>query len=138
MLLYGTFDERGCPWVDAIVALPRLRVRELAAFVVDTGADTTVLSRSDAIAIGVDLERLKEPYEAGGIGGTMMMHPERASVVLLDGSSEMSFDIEIGIPEENGDGSEELPSLLGRDIINQLSMLHDFPRRRLEFVVPLT
>ena len=30
-----------------------------------------------------------------------------------------------------------MPSLLGRDIINQSVMVYDFPRGKLEFVFPL-
>lgn len=36
-------------------------------FMVDTGADTTVLSRSDAESLGVDFAGLEDPYDVGGI-----------------------------------------------------------------------
>ena len=106
---------------------------------VDTGADTTVLSRSDAESLGVDLGRLEGPYDVGGIGGTMRMYLVPAAVCLTDGSNERSFDVPIGIPEriEDRGGYEEMPSLLGRDIVNQSVMVYDSPRGNLEFAFPL-
>ena len=108
-------------------------------FMVDTWADTTVLSRSDAESLGVDFAGLEEPYDVGGIGGTMRMYSVPAAVCLSDGSNERFFNLPIGIPEKIADdGSyEEMPSLLGRDIINQSVMVYDFLRRKLEFVFPL-
>ena len=106
---------------------------------VDTGADTTVLSRSDAESLGVVFDSLEDPHEVGGIGGTTRMYSLPAAVCLYDGSNERSFDVLIGIPERIADngGSDEMPSLLGRDIINQSIMVYDSPRRKLEFVFPL-
>lgn len=106
---------------------------------VDTGADATVLSRSDAESLGVDFAGLEDPYDVGGIGGTMRMYSVPAAVCLSDGSNERFFMLPIGIPERIHDdgGYDEMPSLLGRDIINQSALVYDFPRRKLEFVFPL-
>lgn len=139
MTVRGFFDGVGRPRVEAVVVLPRLRIRGLVEFMVDTGADATVLSRSDAESIGVELDGLDDPDEVGGIGGTMKMYSVPAAVCLSDGSNERSFDVPIGIPEkiEDAAGHAEMPSLLGRDVINRSVMIYDSLRRKLEFVFPL-
>ena len=106
---------------------------------VDTGADTTVLSRSDAESIGAEIDGLDDPYDVGGIGGTMKMYSVPAAVCLSDGSNERSFDVPLGIPAKIADaaGHEEMPSLLGRDVINRSVMIYDSLRGKLEFVFPL-
>ncbi|MCY4484135.1 MAG: retropepsin-like aspartic protease [Spirochaetaceae bacterium] len=139
MTVQGFFDGTGRPRVEAVVVLPHLRTRGLVEFMVDTGADTTVLSRSDAESIGAKIDGLDDPHDVGGIGGTMRMYSVPAAVCLSDGSNERSFDIPIGIPDKIKDsaGYAEMPSLLGRDVINRSVMIYDSLRRKLEFVFPL-
>ena len=82
------------------------------------------------------IDGLDDPHDVGGIGGTIRMYSVPAAVCLSDGDNERSFEIPIGIPDkiEDSAGYEEMPSLLGRDIINRSVMIYDSLRRKLEFV----
>ncbi len=68
------------------------------------------------------------------IGGTRIYYGEPAVVLLLEDHSWRRFDVELYIsPPQAGSGA--LPSLLGRDVLNQIRMDYYFPSRRLEFAV---
>ena len=104
-------------------------------FMVDTGADTTVLSRSDASVSRSRFRRSRRPVRRW----RNRRHDENVLGSCRGLSTNDPSFSPIGIPEKIADdGSyEEMPSLLGRDIINQSVMVYDFPRGKLEFVFPL-
>ena len=63
-MLKGWFgDTTGRPYIEARIAFPRLRALGLVSFVLDTGADRSLLMPRDCILTGVNLKgpnRLQE------------------------------------------------------------------------------
>ena len=78
-------------------------------FLIDTGADTTVLSPADARAIGLDVSVLDIAGVGGGIGGDALMRSVEA-ILTIQG---YSVPITLCVP----DSDHAIPSLLGRDFM---------------------
>lgn len=117
--------------------MPRLKVVTNLSFMIDTGADTTVLMPTDALIAHVPFHRLRDPRRVGGVGGTSQMFLEDAWLQFLDerGNGVLcSYGIQILVAAR----SKHLlatPSLLGRDVLDRWSMTYARPRRRLSFRV---
>ena len=133
-MIASYFSARGTPHVEARLYLPRLHIVGRVNFLVDTGATDTLLHPRDGSNLGVPFEELIDPAERRGIGGTRTYYGEPAVVLLLDDDSWRRFDVELYIsPPQAVSGA--LPSLLGRDVLNQIRMDYYFPSGRLEFTV---
>ena len=98
-------------------------------FLIDTGADATVLHPADAQRfLGDDLQRIdfaRDPYRAAGLGvGGGADRVARDATLTLRSVDDESYTVEMPIliarptPAEPGDhGNWRLPSLLGRDFL---------------------
>jgi len=64
---FGGTTER--PYMEAFVWIPSLRVMGAVSFLLDTGADSTVLMQLDAIRLNIDYASLTETRINTGIGG---------------------------------------------------------------------
>ncbi len=131
-MIAGYFDERGRPYVEGLLRVPRLDVVGRVYFLVDTGATATSLSPNDGDNLLVPASELASPVRHRGIGGTRTYYREPAVILFLDGTEWRRFDVDlyIGPPDQ---GADYLPSLLGRDVLNAVRMEYDFPAGRLEF-----
>jgi len=54
------------------------------SFLIDTGADSTMLMPADAVRMGIDFGQFRRQTEAVGIGGTARTFVERAAVVFSE------------------------------------------------------
>lgn len=100
-------------------------------FLVDTGSDTTVLHPDAAADLGCPFDLLDNPAEFISAGGALLYYMEPALLSFDDdngGAWEFEIDISIAKPGPVTDG---LDSLLGRDLLNRMSMEYDFPHNRL-------
>lgn len=119
----GSFQREGAaalPFVDGYVILQRLNVKGCVSFLVDTGADQTVLSALDGARLGIDYNDLQSPVTTLGIGGTNHFYREKA-VLVLSGEQRayvFTLDVLVGPPS----WPEDVPSILGRDVLNRLAM----------------
>lgn len=135
-MLKGRFgDTSGRPFIEAKLYIPSLSVEVPVSFLVDTGADTTSLLPVDVELIGLDASKL--PVLQGGcvgIGGKTPCHEVEAVVVFSDDIHIYAYEIDLTVipPCE---GLEDTPSLLGRDVLDNWSMLYDPVRGKLEFTV---
>ena len=131
-MIAGYFSERGTPYVVARLYLPRLDIVGRVNFLVDTGATDTLLHPREGSNLGIPSAELSNPVERRGIGGTRTYYGESAVILLLDEDTWRRFDVELHISPPQS-GSANLPSLLDRDVLNQMRMEYDYPAGRLEF-----
>lgn len=69
-MLEGRFgNTSGAPYLEARISFPRLNLRGLVSFLVDTGADGTVLMPTDSRKLGIDFASLRDPTTPEGLGG---------------------------------------------------------------------
>lgn len=112
------------PYIQAAVYLPRLGVRGLVHFLVDTGADKTILHPADIDALRIDLSMLDPNTlsQSYGVGGSAQHYQERATLYFGRGQSRAEYwsgNIDIcDISQIPADKGNAMPSLLGRDFLN--------------------
>jgi hypothetical protein len=64
-VLHGRYgDTTGRPYVEGRVYFPRFGIHGNVSFLVDTGADTSLMSATDAFQIGLDLSAITRMSEA--------------------------------------------------------------------------
>ena len=130
-MIAGYFAPTGLPRVKARVVLPRLGVAGPVDFLIDTGADASVLHPDDGIALGCPFDDLLLPVAFVSVGGTHTYYRETAAIEFDDSGTDIGLRLEmaIGKPHPAVDG---LDSLLGRDVLNRVRLEYDFPQDRLE------
>ena len=125
--------ERGFrrPYVEVEVAFPDAGNRTLRfVFVVDTGADHTLLSPSDALRLhnqlGFDIRTMPRGNPIGGVGGYTETRTVRATLVIGDYETTMPLHV-VDMPP----GPNDMPSLIGRDIIYDFALFMEHSADRL-------
>ena len=131
-MIRGWFDEFGRPYVRARVVIPRLRVDHDVYFLADTGASNTCLHPSDAVDIGIPFRRLRNPRNSRGVGGASPYFREPAYLLFTDGDLTRIYSVELLIAEPS-ESNLRLPSLLGRNIMNNWRSVFDPAIGVLEF-----
>ena len=129
-------DTSGRPYVEGRLILPRLGITGDVSFCVDTGADRTVLMPTDGQVMRIDYSQLEEdPHPSVGMGGVTFNCIEPALVIFTEpGRFLYAYHIDLVIDPPDPD-IVDLPSLLGREILNRWRMTYDPPRNRLTFEV---
>ena len=122
------------PFIDVDVNLPDVDSRPiLIAFVVDTGAERTVLSPRDGQRLydefGIDIRTMPHGNPIGGIGG--YAETRLVSATLVIGSYETTMPLSI---VNSPPGPYDMPSLIGRDIIYDFALLMEHNADRLLFL----
>jgi len=115
----GVIDEHYRPYILVYVNVPSRGIAGVKPFLVDTGADHTVLSRPDARDLGIDYSSLSDGREVTGVG--------RARTKVLQGEIYLVFRGDSGLHQEQLNIIEillrDVPSLLGRDIIQKFKLV---------------
>jgi hypothetical protein len=134
-MLKGWIGETSlAPYLEGRLVIPRLHINSPIAFLVDTGADESLIMPSDGIAIGIDYTKLKPSLLYLGIGGSVRIHTEQAFMAFSEPLSTFIYDVKVGISELNPD-LMGAPSLLGRDILNRWKMIYDSTKNIVTFTV---
>ncbi len=134
-MLLGRFgDTTGRPYIEGRLLIPRLNLRGDFSFLVDTGADRSYLMPGDAAVLGLDHGLMQGQVQSTGIGGTVTDFEEPAVLVFADGGRVYAYDIALAIARPTPAGLS-VPSLLGRDILDQWHMRYRPIRRLLRFEV---
>ena len=93
---------------------------------VDTGAETTILARSVAESIGLDLATLPDGGTSTGIGGITATRAVRATISVEDYSTTMWVRIQ--------ESRHYVPSVLGRNFIRHLALFIEERTSRVLFL----
>jgi predicted aspartyl protease len=124
MPITGEFAS-AIPYVYAKLILPRLYLVYEFYFLVDTGADSTVVMPRDAKSMGIDYLQLRGDIASIGVGGTVHSFHEPALLVFVDSENvEYTYKLDIRFMEDTVI-SRQLPSLLGRDVLNRWRIVYD-------------
>ena len=137
------YHTQPAPYVQAALFLPRLQLHGLISFMIDTGADNTTLSLIDVERISLKYNRLKRGSLVGveGIAGEQLFYQEQGVLMFRDEDSKTYlFEISIHIPRRGRTGRAEqqrrLPSVLGRDVIDQCGIFINFHEGVIELRPP--
>ena len=136
-MLEGRFGgNTGRPYIDGrLYVLGRQDSTSDISFLVDTGADGSMLMPADALRMDVDYGKLRPGSDAVGISGTARTFVEDAVVVFSEpGRFLYAYVIQLRVAEP-ADAIMDLPSLLGRDVLDRWRMTYDPQGGRLAFRV---
>ena len=127
-MIVGRFSDQGeilRPFVRGRLTIPghEQASQQIIEFLVDTGADTTLLSPVDADALGLDTSALAIEAESSGVGGEVALRVVEA-VLTIQG---YSVPLILYIPE----GEQVIPSLLGRDFMAGFALFMEESTRTL-------
>ncbi len=127
-------DTTGRPYVEGRLALPHHpdNPYALCSFIVDTGAESSVLVPIDARRMRLDRSKLQHPKTTLGIGGAATGFEEYAFIILKDEHHRKlyNFRIRVFIPDETPEMMEIDGSVLGRDVLDHVVLTYDGPARR--------
>ncbi len=125
-MITGRFgDTSGRPFIEGLLILPRLNVQGNVSFLMDTGADSSMVMPNDAKRLAIPYDKLQGDRECGGIGGIVHSFTERAILVFTDPNVMLyGYDLEVDIMPD-GPEMEEVPSLLGRDVLDRWRITYD-------------
>jgi hypothetical protein len=136
-MILGRFDRvSGRPTVDCHLTIRSLNIDGVVPFLVDTGADSTLLMPIDARRLKIPFEKLTNERVVYGLGGSAKVFYIPAVLIVSDKETAYAyrFALEIAEPNEDIDG---MPSLIGRDIMKHWNMTLDFPEHKFSFKVQM-
>lgn len=123
-MIRGQFDDQGRPYVQGWLILPRLNVQGEVEFLVDTGADSTIIHPPDGQKLGIPFGELWSGVVSVGIGGSHPYFSEDALLLFEDETRLRQYRCEVLISKPS-DSPNSLPSLLGRSLLNHWRMVYD-------------
>lgn len=132
MKIFGVWGPYEAPYIRAIITCPSFHIFSAITFLIDSGASRTTILDSDAIRLGIDHSKLRR-FEDGttGIGGivdTFIIPDVVLTFRTSEGIHEEQFR-EIFVLQHTvkgrkiADRIKKLPSLLGRDLINNYKLI---------------
>ena len=137
-MIEGYFDPAGRPYVRAYVVVPSPQpAPEATALLLDTGADNTFIQPAGARKLGISTQDLSPTGTSRGIGGTISYGTVPAFIAFQERpwpwrkTRLVYFQTEpaVAVPDR---GNRNLPSLLGRDVIDRCRLLYDKTRGKLQ------
>ena len=138
-MIRGYFDDRlnSPPYVTGFIDIPAIGVVGIRVeFLIDTGADTSLIGNFDANRISerfdADLANLREGQPSYGLGGVTEMRTADATLRLDDFTKNLRVDI----LEPSPDGQFYVPSLLGRDVLAHFALFVEERTRKVLLLEP--
>lgn len=126
-MLRGFFKAiDGSPYLRGRIIIPRLNFFAELDFLVDTGADTTLLAPRDGGRFGLDYAMLRPNAWSQGTSGVVANAVERGVLGLRDDREPVVYTYELDVYVLPASANVmALPSLLGRDVIDRCRMTYD-------------
>ena len=137
-MIEGYFDPAGRPYVRAYLVVPGLQqALEAIPLLLDTGADNTLIQPAGARTLGISTQELVPTGTSRGIGGTTSYTTAPAFIAFQEQTwlwrkvrlVYFQTELAIALPDRS---NINLPSLLGRDVIDRCRMLYDSTRGKLQ------
>jgi hypothetical protein len=118
-------DTSGRPYYSADLTIPDLKAGGPVSFLMDTGADCTVLMPADAKRLGVDHAKIMDRAESHGVGGKSLDYAIDAIITIIDpGVMAYAWQIKLRVMAPHP-AIEQAPSLLGRDILKHWRLIYE-------------
>ena len=116
--------------------MPEFGAQQLIDFMVDTGATFTCIHPKDVLLLGLTYDLLKNKICVESGGGTVERRKVQAALSFRDSDDATVYGYDIPILVANPDDvGDELPSVLGQDILEHWRMVHDRSHNELAFRV---
>lgn len=114
------------PTIDCFISIPQLNVQGVVPFLLDTGADCTTLMPIDQKRLGILEANLAHAQQtvSYGIGGACVDYLCPAALVFKDQDVGHAYRQGLYIAKRT-DENEDMPSLLGRDILKNWRIAYD-------------
>lgn len=116
------FRVNGRPYIRALVYLPRLRAEARIRFLVDTGADRTLIHGDDRRFFSAGPastgEGLTPDLSMSGIGGGTNSYGIEEAVYVLQDEDGASWPVPGHVQIALDPAARGVPSLLGRDVLD--------------------
>lgn len=126
LALVPTTAPTAVPYVRAAIQIPSLRRQVVASFLIDTGADTTVIHPQDSLRLfqPAEIRALPSPVGIDGAGAGKAHYPIEVNIVFLHHDNSLQA---VPITAYVGDPSHNMnfESLLGRDVLESFVMHFD-------------
>ena len=123
-MIVGNFVGRA-PLVAALLQLPTLGVEGEVTFLLDTGTHTSCVLPYDGRRLGVDYSRLAGPLsQTHGLGGSVESVSVPAALVFAeDNGVHRVYEFMVDVMPDTP-ALQEMPSLLGQDILAHWRLTH--------------
>ena len=125
-MLTGRFGgTTGRPYIEGRLFLPRLGIDGNISFLLDTGADSSILMPGDALRLKVPYDQLTGDSPAVGLGGEVHCYEENAVIAFSDpGRTVYAYQLDLDILPVDPT-TMDFRSLLGRDILDRWRIVYD-------------
>ena len=137
-MLRGRFgNTSNGPYLEGYISFPRLGVKGLISFLVDTGADSSIIMPTDGKKLGIDYRNLTNRSSSDGLGGSANEFQELAILSFSDPKYVYSYVLREVAIAEPAPFNRRYPSLLGREILHRWRFVMDKARDQVLFT-PVT
>ena len=135
-MLVGRFgDTSGSPYLESRIAFPRVAKVGHVSFLIDTGADRTIIMPVDGTLLQLDYGQLAGNVPTVGLGGACFTFEERAIIVFMEPNKRAYvYNLKVLIAVPNVENTD-FPSLLGRDILQRWRSVIDNAKSKITFTV---
>ncbi len=135
-MLYGSFGTAdGSLRLQGTLILPQLGFQHLTTFVIDTGATNSCIHPHVLRDFGVDTHGVLSlpSYDISGVGGSITVYETQGFLAFQDGDTVHLYETPIAVfdPKDPPD----VPSIIGRDILERWRMVYARAQGTLEFEI---
>ncbi|MDE2900135.1 MAG: aspartyl protease family protein [Chloroflexota bacterium] len=135
-MLYGTFDTDDASLnLEGTLILPQLQFQRQTNFLVDTGATSSSVHPHVFEDLGIDLQAIMAlpTSPIWGIGGSITVYNAHGFLAFQDSDNAYLYEVAISIYDPKN--PPDVPSVIGRDILERWRMVYAKAHGVLEFDV---
>ena len=139
-MLKGVFREpESAPYIKGVLSLPSLDFSATLDFHIDTGAIRTTIAPIDGARNRLNYSLLQGPREElYGFAGRGEVLLEEARLIFFGDERVYLYGLVVAVmkmPSEVEDDAWNLPSVLGRDVLNNWQMLYNPSEQTLDLTI---